>query len=137
MWRVDQNMIKSDPIRPSTLKIWTFLSSEPQSSARDQSNRFVERILVGDWSIYEEIGGTYSESQKKVKREKMGRQIREKMIFLNFEPAAKIIYFRKTKNRISIMTCVDLLYTFLKITLLVTKIGKSDSSSDISENRIR
>ena len=33
----------------------------------------------------------------------MSRQIREKNEFLNFlSPAAKIIYFRKTKNRISI-----------------------------------
>ena len=67
----------------------------------------------------------------------MGRQIREKNDFLNFEPAAKIIYFRKTKNRISIMTCVDLLYTFLKIILLVMKFGESNSMSGVSVNRNR
>jgi len=42
-------------------------------------------------------------NHKKVIREEMSRQIREKNEFLNFlSPAAKIIYFRKTKNRISI-----------------------------------
>jgi len=48
--------------------------------ANQTTQRIFERILVGDWSINEEIGGTYSESQKS-KREEMGRQIREKNEF--------------------------------------------------------
>ena len=35
------------------------------------------------------------------------------------------------------MTCVDLLYTFLKIILLVMKFGESNSMSGVSVNRNR
>ena len=76
-------------------------------------------------------------NHKKVKREKMGRQIREKMNFNNFEPAAKIIYFRKTKNRISIMTCVDLLYTFLKKKIIWFEISTINSFRGLLGNEFR
>ena len=48
------------------------------------TQRIFERILVDDWSINEEIGGTYSESQKIVIREEMSRQLREKKMNFKF-----------------------------------------------------